>query len=142
MLTCRALVLPHFRFSMDHMLGPCCFTCQFLIGTHFVLSLAHVSILHWTMCHFFICPRGHFLFDHMSLSSVHVLFLNSSMWLDHFLPRVRFIEAHVSCPGYFTCNALVRPRVEFLFDHMGLSWFVHVQNIHFITKMIRKRHIK
>ena len=64
--TWPSLVLARFRFLLDHVLGPCCFTCLFSIGTHVVLRLDHVSFLHWTMCRLFIGPHGHFLFDHVS----------------------------------------------------------------------------
>ena len=64
--TWQSLVLAHFRFLMDHVLGPCCSTCLFSIGTCVVLWLGHVSFIHWTMCHIFIGPRGRFLFNHVS----------------------------------------------------------------------------
>ena len=71
-----SLVLARFRFLLDHVLGPCCSTCHFSIGTCVVLWLGHVSLLHWTMCRIFIGPRVHFLFDHVSLcylSMCHIL---------------------------------------------------------------------
>jgi hypothetical protein len=107
-------------------------TFQVLNGPRVGSLLFHVSVSYWHTFHVavsprvyssldhvlsFICPRGRFLFDHMS--STHVSFLNSAMWLDHFHPRVGLLEAHVSCPRYFTCNALVRPCDELLFDHVG-----------------------
>jgi hypothetical protein len=110
------LVLARFRFLMKHVLGPYCSICQFSIGTRVVLRLGHVSFLHWTMCRIFIGPHGRFLFDHVSR---YVLVFDSATWLNDFLPRVRFLLAHMSCHGYFTCHALVRPCVVFLFDHVA-----------------------
>jgi hypothetical protein len=72
------------------------------------------------MSPFLIRPR-------VAVLSVHVLFFYSAMWLDDFLPRLGFLLAHVSCPGYFTCHALVRPRVAFLFDHVAYPG--HMLNI-------------
>ena len=112
--TWPSLVLARFRFLMDHVSGPCCSTCQFFIGTRVVLWLGHVSFLRGIMCHICIGPRGRFIFDD-------VLFFDSAMWLDGFLPRVGFLIAHASCSGYFTCHALVLPRVAFLFDHVAYS---------------------
>jgi hypothetical protein len=83
------LVLAHFRFLMDHVSGPCCFTCQFSIGTHVVLRLGHVSLLHWTKCRIFIGPRG--------VTTI---------------PRVSFFYLT-------TCLNVVRPRVSILLGHVS-----------------------
>jgi hypothetical protein len=64
--TWPSLVLPHFRFLLDHVSGPCYFSCQFSISTRVMLRLEQVSLLHWTMCHIFIGPRGRFLFSHVA----------------------------------------------------------------------------
>jgi hypothetical protein len=61
-----SLVLARFRFLLDHVLAPCCSTCQFSIGIRVVLRMGHVSLLHWTMCLIFIGQRGRFLFNHVS----------------------------------------------------------------------------
>ena len=115
-----SLVLARFRFLLDHVLGPCCSTCLFSIGTRVVLQLGHVSLLHWTMCRIFIGPRGHFVFDHVSWCCPSTFcFFYSAMWLDSFLPCVRFLLAHVPCDGYFTCHALFHPCVAFLFDFVA-----------------------
>ena len=118
--TWPSLILARFRFLMDHVSGPCCSTCQFFIGTRVVLWLGHVSFLRGIMCHICIGPRGHFIFDD-------VLFFDSAMWLDGFLPRVGFLIAmchalaiHVSCTGWSTCRI-------FIWSH-GMSWFYRMQD--------------
>jgi hypothetical protein len=120
--TWPSLVLAHFWFLIDHVSGPCCSSCRFSIGTRVVLSMSYVSLLHWTMCLIFIGRCGRFLFDHVSRcypSTFH--FFYSATWLDNFLPCVGFLLAHVLCHDYFTCHAVVRPRVTFLFDHVACS---------------------
>ena len=131
--TWPSLVLARFRFLLDHVLGPCCFTCLFSIGTH-------MSCCGWVTCHFFIGPCVVFLLVHVAVLyltrvtvlSIHVSFFDSATWLDGFLPRVGFLLAHVSCHGYFTCHALVHPRLAFLFDHMP--------NNQFFIKVIQDHH--
>jgi hypothetical protein len=117
--TWPSLVLARFRFLLDHMSVPYCFTCQFSIGTHVMLSLGHVSLLHWTMCRIFIGPHDRFLFDHVSRCYPSMFrFFYLATWLDDFLLCLGFLLAHVSCPGYFTFHALVHPCVVFLFNHV------------------------
>jgi hypothetical protein len=114
-----SLVLARFRFLIDH-LSACCSTCLFSIGTRVVLRLGHVSFLYWTMYRIFIGPLACFVFDHMSRCCPSMFcFFYSATWLDSFLSRVGFLLAHVSCYGYFTCYALVRSHVVFLFDHVA-----------------------
>jgi hypothetical protein len=87
-------------------------TCRVVVGPCVISSLDHVS--------YFFGPRGYFVFDHMSRCYPSMFrFFDSATWLDGFLSRVRFLLAHVSCQGYFTCHALVHPRVIFLFDHVA-----------------------
>ena len=87
--TWPSLVLARFRFLLDHVLVPCCSTCQFSTGTHVVLPLDHVSFLHWTTCRIFIGPRVCFLFDHVSRC----------------------------CPS--TCHVFIRPRGLTIFFHVS-----------------------
>ena len=116
-----SLVLAHFRFLMDHMSGPYCSTCLFSIGTRVMLRLGHVSFLHWTMCRILLVHVA-ISYSTMCHDAVHPCFIfYSSTWLDDILPCVGFLIAHVSCSGYFTCHALVPPRVAFLFDHVAYS---------------------
>lgn len=49
-------VVPRVRSILYHVLDQCCTTCQFLIGKGFMLPLAHMSVLHWTIYWLFICP--------------------------------------------------------------------------------------
>jgi hypothetical protein len=72
-VTCHLLIGQPGPLWCLHVSGSYCTMCQVLFfhlsvftGTRFVLPLAHVSILNWIMCHIFIGPRGHFLFDHAS----------------------------------------------------------------------------
>jgi hypothetical protein len=79
----------HVSGSYYHMLRPCCSTNQFSIGTCVVLRLGHVSLLHWTMCHIFIGPRG--------MTTI---------------PRMSFFYST-------TCLNVVRPHVSILLGHMS-----------------------
>jgi hypothetical protein len=112
-------VLACIRFLLDHVSGPCCFTCQFSIGTRVMLRLDHVSLHHWTMCHIFIGPCGHFLFGHVSwhCSSMFCIFIRPHGFMTSF--HVLNLIAHVSSPGYCMCHALVHLCVTFLFDHVA-----------------------
>ena len=60
------LFLACFRFLLDHVSFPYCSTCQFSTSTRVLLSLDHVSLLHWITRRIFIGPCLHFLFDHAS----------------------------------------------------------------------------
>ena len=122
-----SLVLARFRFLLDHVLVPCCSTCQFFTGTCVVLLLDHVSLLHWTTCHIIIGPRVHFLFDHASRccpSMCHILYVHVAWWFPSTCqifnsPRVVPWPIHVSCTGWSTCHIFIWSR--------GLSWFYRVQ---------------
>jgi hypothetical protein len=84
-----SLVFARFRFLIDHLSGPCCFTylfsigtrvvsgwvmCHFFIGLCVVFLLVHLLVLYSTTCHgvvrpcfvFFIWPRGLTASFHMS----------------------------------------------------------------------------
>ena len=86
-----SLVLAHFRFLMDHMLGPLLFhmsvfnwhTCRVAVGSRVISSLDHVSYFYWSTWPFRIRPR-------VTVLSIHVLFFDLDTWLDGFLPRVGF----------------------------------------------------
>jgi hypothetical protein len=128
-----------------------------------MLLLAHVSILHWTMCLF--------LFVHMAIS-----YLTTCLVI--VVPLISFLLAHVSNIHWTMCHIFICLRVTFLFDHTwrcyssmfcfliqprvasllfhvtctgsstchifilpcGLSRFVHVLNYHFVTKIIWDHH--
>jgi hypothetical protein len=138
--TWPSLVLERFRFLLDHVSVPCSSTCLFSTGTRAVLPLDHVSVLYWSTCHIIIGPRVCFLFDHASwcCSSTCRIFIRPR-GLTIFLPRVRFLIAHVSCPDQFTCHALVGPRVIFLFDHVACPGSTACRT-NYIRKVIRDRH--
>jgi hypothetical protein len=113
--TWPSLVLPHFRFLLDHVSGPCYFSCQFSISTRVMLQLEQVSLLHWTMCRIFIGPRGYFLFNHVSwcCRSTFRFWLDNVAWR---LPSVCqiFISTcvvpwlfHVSCTGWSSCHIFI-----------------------------------
>ena len=91
--TCHLLIVEHGHlwFLLDHILGPCCSTCQFYIATRVVLWLGHVSLLHWTKCRIFIGPRGVTTIPHVS-------FFYSTTCLDVVCLRVSILLGHVSRP--------------------------------------------
>ena len=100
-------------------------TCHFFIGPCFVFLLVHVALFdhesqrYLSTFYIFIQPRGF-------TTSFHVSYFNSPRvvsWLFHMLytgsSMCRILIAHVSCPGYFTCHALVHPHVTFFFDQVA-----------------------
>jgi hypothetical protein len=127
-ITWPSLVLVCFRFLMDHVLGPCCSTYLFSIGTCVVLRLGHVSFFHWTMCCIFIGPHGRFVFDHVSrcYSSTFHFWFGHVTWRLPSMCQI-FINLcvvpwlfHVSCTGSSTCRIFIWCR--------GLPRFYHVSN--------------
>ena len=115
-ITWPSLVLARFRFLLDHVWGPCCSTCQFSIGTCVVLWLGHVSLLHWTMCHIFIGPRGVTTIPCMS-------FFYSTMCIDDVRLHVCILFGHVSRPELPTCLFLIRPHgMMDLYHIFSLYW--------------------
>jgi len=106
---------PRWRVLPLEMLSTC--TCYSQL--HWRL-FGYVSLLYWTMCRIFMGPRGHFLFDHVSRCCPFTFrFFIRPRGLTTSFHVSDFLLAHVSCPSYFTCHALVRPRVVFLFDHVA-----------------------
>jgi hypothetical protein len=146
--TWPSLVLTRFRFLLDHMSGPCCFTCQFSIDTRVVLWLGHMSLLHWTKCRIFIGPRGMTTIPCMS-------FFYSTTYLDAVCPRVSILLGHVSCLELPTCLFLIRPHGRMDLYHVFclywlmcpvvavtrvIHWFVYVSDSYLMC-MCRIYHV-
>ena len=87
--TWPSLVLACCRFLLDHVSGPYCSTCQFSIGTRVVLWLGHMSLLHWTKCHFFYWSTS----------------------CDHNILNVFLLLNHMSRCCMFSCQYFIGPRV-------------------------------
>jgi hypothetical protein len=138
--TWLSLVLAPIRFLQDYVSGPCCSTCQFSIGTRVMLRLDHVSLLHWTMYHIFIGPRGRLLFDHelWHWPSMFRIFirqrgLTTSFHMSDFnSPHVVSRLFHVSCTGSSMCRIFIWSR--------GLSWFYRMEYNQFVIEVIRDCH--
>ena len=111
-----SLVLARFRFLLDHVSGPCCSTCQFSIGTHVVLWLGHVSLLHRTICHIFIGPRGVTIIPCVS-------FFYSTTCLNVVCPRVGILLGHMSRTELPMFLFLIQPRGRMdLYHTFCLYW--------------------
>ena len=138
--TWPSLVLAHFRFLLDHVFFLCCSTCQFSNSTRVMLPLDHMSLCYWTTCcifYWYMCPF--LIWPRITMMSVHVSYFYTSTWLDDFFSRVGFLIAHMSCPGQFTCHALIGPRVAFLFDHVACPGSTAC-NTNYIRKVIWDHH--
>jgi hypothetical protein len=104
--------------------SPC--SCTFHVLNEPRVRLFHISVFYWHTCHLTTGQCVIFLIVHVAVSYLttchgagcpcFIFYL--AMWFDDFLLRIGFLFAHTSCHGYFTCHALVRPRVTFLFDHV------------------------
>jgi hypothetical protein len=111
-------------------------TCHLLITqrSHLWLFL-HVSGSCWTTCRVPGVPHVSFLLTHVSYwvteLTVHVLYFLFGHVSWRLPSTCRILIAHMSCPDYFTCHALVRPPIAFLFDHVAyLVLRRGVQSIH------------
>ena len=103
-------------------------TCQVYIGTRVAFRLEQVSLLHWTMCHIFIGPRGITTIPCMSffyLTTYHdVVCLCVSILLGHVsrpeLPTRLFLFDHMAGRICTTCLVCIGPHV--LSCHLHVSF--------------------
>ena len=109
--SCTYLVLtgPRIGSLLFHMLVFYWHTCHVAVGSRVTSSLDHVSYFYWSTWPFLIRPC-------VTLLSVHVSFFDSTMWLDDFLPRVRFLFA--------MCHAMAISRVMHKFVYMSHFYLI------------------
>jgi hypothetical protein len=103
------LILAHFKFVLDHMLGPCYSSSQFSIGTHVVLRSSHGSLLHWTMCLFLL---------------VHLAFPYSTTHHGAIHLRFVFWFGHVAWRLSSRCRIFISPCL--------MHWFIQVSHFYLI----------
>jgi hypothetical protein len=109
--TYLVLTRPRVGSLLFHMIVFYWHTCHVTVGSCVTSSLDHVSYFYFSTWSFSYSTTSHgadrtrfvFLFGHVA-------------W--RLASTCRILIAHMSCPGYFTCCALVRLRVVFLFDHV------------------------
>ena len=111
---CRAPVVPHVSFLMEHM--SCCgwVMCHFFIRPCVLFLLVHVAIYYSTTCHGAIRPRFVFWFGHVAwwLPSTYQIFIS---------PRVMHWFIHVSHFYFITWPSQVLPRAQQSTHHKSNS---------------------
>jgi hypothetical protein len=125
--TCHLLIAQRGYLWFLHLSGSYKTTYRVPVVPHVSFLLAHVSCYGWITCHFFIGPCIIFLLVHVAVCysttsygtdrPCFVFLFGNVAWRLPFTCQI--LIAHMSCPGYFTCHALVHPCVVFLFDHVA-----------------------